>query len=189
MSYEFIAIPDTDVPRAANPLFQHLLDTYAGETNKVIAVWRGFAPEDLSFRPHPKSSTVADILKHQLLSERRFFGEFVGTPEPPVGDVLPLALELGACIRQMEELVRPRLTFFAGQSAEWWMEEVPFFGVTRQRIWVFWRRVLHTCHHRTQLTVYLRLLNKPVMSVYGPTSDQTWEGADPTTSVEAAGRK
>jgi hypothetical protein len=32
---------------------------------------------------------------------------------------------------------------------------------------VFWRRVLHTCHHRTQLTVYLRLLNKPVPSVYG----------------------
>ena len=54
---------------------------------------------------------------------------------------------------------------------------------------VFWRRVLHTCHHRTQLTVFLRLLNKPVLSVYGPTSDQTWEGADPTTSVEAAGRK
>jgi hypothetical protein len=69
------------------------------------------------------------------------------------------------------------------------MEEVPFFDVKRQRIWVFWRRVLHSCHHRTQLTVYLRLLNKPVMSVYGPTADQSWEGADPTTSVEAAGRK
>ena len=35
-------------------------------------------------------------------------------------------------------------------------------------------------HHRTQLTVYLRLLNKPVLSTYGPTADQTWEGADPT---------
>ena len=189
MSYDFVAIPDTDIPRAANPLFQHLIDTYAGETNKVITVWRGFAPEDLGFRPHPKSSTVADILKHQLLSERRFFGEFVGTPEPPAAEVLPSALELGPCIKRMEELARPRLTFFAAQSAEWWMEDVTFFGVTRQRIWVFWRRVLHTCHHRTQLTVYLRLLNKPVMSVYGPTSDQTWEGADPTTSVEAAGRK
>ncbi len=189
MPYDFIAIADADIPRAANPLFQHLLDTYAGETNKVITVWRGFAPEDLGFRPHPKSSTVADILKHQLLSERRFFGEFVGTPEPPAAEVLPKTQELSAYIRRMEELARPRLAFFAGQTAEWWMQEVPFFGVTRQRIWVFWRRVLHTCHHRTQLTVYLRLLNKPVMSVYGPTADQTWSGADPTTSVEAAARK
>ena len=159
MPYDFVAIPDADVPRATDPLFQHLLDTYASETNKVISVWRCFAAEDLAFRPHPKSSTGADILKHQLLSERRFFGEFVGTPEPPAA-VLPTTPDLESCIRRMEELARPRLAFFAGQSKEWWTADVPFFGLTRQRIWVFRRRVLHTCEHRTQLTVYLRLLNR-----------------------------
>jgi uncharacterized damage-inducible protein DinB len=189
MRYPFTVIADSEVPRATNPLFQHLLDTYASETNKVISVWRCFDPENLSFRPHPKSSTVADVLKHQLLSERRFFGEFVGTPEPPAAEVLPSLLEIEACITRMAELARPRLKFFADQTAEWWMQDVPFFGLSRQRIWVFWRRVLHTCHHRTQLTVCLRMLNKPVPSVYGPTSDQTWDGADPTTSVAAAGRK
>jgi uncharacterized damage-inducible protein DinB len=189
MRYSHPAIADAEIPRAANPIFQHLLDTYASETNKVISVWQCFAPADLDFRPYEKSSTVRDILKHQLLSERRFFGEFVGTPEPPAAEVLPPSLELDACIARMAELARPRLHFFAGQTAKWWMEPVPFFGLTRERIWVFWRRVLHTCHHRTQLTVYLRMLNKPVPSVYGPTSDETWDGADPTTSVEAAGRK
>ena len=189
MHYDFVAIPSQDVPRASNPLFQHLLDTYAGETHKVISVWHGFSPEDMAFRPHPKSSTVADILNHELLSERRFFGEFVGTPEPPAADVLPKTTDLSAYVQRKEQLARPRLAFFATQTADWWMQDVPFFGLTRQRIWVVWRRVLHSAHHRTQLTVYLRLLNKPVPSVYGPTSDQTWEGADPTTSVEAAGRK
>jgi uncharacterized damage-inducible protein DinB len=187
--YEFVAIPEQDVPRAVNPIFQHLLDTYAGETDKVISIWRGFSTEDLGFRPHPKSSTVAEILKHQLLSERRFFGEFVGTPEPPPAEVLPATLELNSYIQRLEAMARPRLKFFAQQDADWWLQDVPFFGLTRQRIWVFWRRVLHTCHHRAQLSVYLRLLNKPVPSVYGPTSDVTWEGADPTNSVEAAGRK
>jgi hypothetical protein len=38
---------------------------------------------------------------------------------------------------------------------------VPFFDVERERLWIFWRRVLHTAHHRTQLTVYLRLLDRP----------------------------
>jgi uncharacterized damage-inducible protein DinB len=189
MHYDFIAIPEQDVPRAADPMFQHLLDIYAGETDKVISVWRSFAPDDLNFRPHPKSSSVVDILKHQLLSERRFFGEFVGTPEPPPAEVLPKTQDLGAYVQRMAELARPRLEFFATKNAGWWLEVVPFFEVRRERIWVFWRRVLHTCHHRTQLTVYLRLLNKPVLSVYGPTADQTWEGADPTNSVEAAGRK
>ena len=189
MEYGYVAIAESDVPTAADPLYQHLLDTYASETNKVISVWRSFDPADLAFRPHPKSSTVADILKHQLLSERRFFGEFVGTPEPPATEVLPASLDLDSCTARMVELARPRLMFFSNQSSAWWLEEVPFFDSRHHRIWVFWRRVLHTCHHRTQLTVYLRLLNKPVLSVYGPTSDQTWEGADPTNSVAAAGRK
>ena len=53
-----------------------------------------------------------------------------------------------------------------------------FFDVERARIWVFWRRVLHTAHHRTQLTVYLRLLDRPVPPIYGPTADVTWSDAD-----------
>ena len=189
MRYLYTAIDPSEIPQAANPVFQHLLDTYASETNKVVAVWRCFAPEDLYFRPHEKSSPVREILKHQLLSERRFFAEFVGTPELPAEAVLPAALELKDCIERFVSLARPRLNFFAGQTAKWWMEPVPFFGVPRERIWVFWRRVLHTAHHRTQLTVYLRLLNKPVPSVYGPTADETWDGADPTNSVAAAGRR
>jgi uncharacterized damage-inducible protein DinB len=189
VQYDYIAIPQAEVPRAADPLFQHLLDTYAGETDKVISVWRCFSDADFGFRPHQKSSTVLEIFKHQLLSERRFFGEFVGTPEPAPSGVLPVEASVEAYTTRIAQLARPRLNFFSRQSSEWWLQEVPFFGLSRQRIWVFWRRVLHTCHHRTQLTMYLRLLNKPVPSVYGPTADQTWEGADPTTSVEAAGRK
>jgi hypothetical protein len=100
-----------------------------------------------------QSSTVADILNHELLSERRFFGEFVGTPEPPAAEVLPRTKQLGAYVQRKEQLARPRLAFFASQTPEWWMDDVPFFGLTRQRIWVFWRRVPHSAHPRTQLTV------------------------------------
>ena len=89
MHYEHMAIPDDRVPRAAFALFQHVLDTYAGETNKVFSVWRLFRDEDLTFRPHPRSSAVLDILKHQLLSERRFFAEFLGAPEPAPLVILP----------------------------------------------------------------------------------------------------
>ena len=89
----------------------------------------------------------------------------------------------------MQELAQPRLGFLAVQGEAWWLEEVPFFDVVRQRIWVFWRRVLHTCHHHTQLTVYLSLLNKAVPSTYGPTAEVTWKGADPTQTVESAGRR
>jgi uncharacterized damage-inducible protein DinB len=189
MRYGFSAISDPQIPRARDPLFQHLLDTYASETNKAISVWRDFSDGDLSFRPHAKSSSVLEIMKHQLLSERRFFGEFLGVPEPDAGEVLPAELNVAGLGRRMLEFAQPRLTFLAERDQAWWLTTVRFFDAERQRIWIFWRRVLHTAHHRTQLTVYLRLLEKPVPATYGPTADVTWAGADPTTSVEAAGRK
>jgi uncharacterized damage-inducible protein DinB len=189
MNYAYTAIPDAEIPQARHEQFQHLLDTYASECNKVVSTWRELQNADIDFKPHPHSSSVKDILKHQLLSERRFFGEFLSVPGPPPELVLPEAIALKTASARFVELAKPRLEFLALQDAAWWMTVVPFFDVQRQRIWIFWRRVLHTAHHRTQLTVYLRLLGRKVPSTYGPTSDVTWDGADPTHTVDAAGRK
>ncbi len=188
MAYEYAAIKREEIPRASAPEFQHLLDTYAGETNKSVSVWRSLQEEDFDFRPHARSSSAGEILKHQLLSERRFFAEFLESPEPAPAEVLPGGKEPRAFAIRLEELARPRLEYMARRDSAWWLGEARFFDVRRQRIWIFWRRVLHSAHHRTQLTVYLRLLDKPVPSTYGPTADVTWAGADPTLGVEAAGR-
>ena len=189
MKYDNVAIKDTEVPEASTRIFQHLLKTYASEVNKLNSVWREFAQDDLSFKPHPRSSTVAEIVEHELLSERRFFAEFLGLMEPPANEVLPQNRTPDAFAARMVELSRERLQFLAKQSEDWWLAVVPFFDVERERIWVFWRRVLHTAHHRAQLGVYLRILNKRVPSTYGPSADVRWEGADPTSSVAAASRK
>jgi uncharacterized damage-inducible protein DinB len=189
MKYSFTAIPDEKIPRASEPVFQHMLDTYASETNKVVSVWLEFGDEDLTFRPHPRSTTVGDILKHQLLSERRFFGEFIGSPEPAPANVLPSQLTVASAIDRLTQLAAARLPFLAEQRMEWWLVRVPFFEVERERAWIFWRRLLHTAHHRTQLTGYLRMMDRSVPPTYGPTADVKWDGADPTNSVSAAGRK
>ena len=189
MHYKWIAIPHTAIPRARNPLFQHLLDTYVSEINKAASIWKEFRDADLAFKIHPKSSSVGEIFRHQLLSERRFFAEFLGTPEPTPEKVLPPAMNVENAVNRLVELASARLRFLAEREVPWWMETVPFFDVERQRIWIFWRRVLHTAHHRTQLTVALRLLGRDVPSTYGPTADVTWTSADPTYSTAAAGRK
>jgi uncharacterized damage-inducible protein DinB len=189
LSYAYTAIPDQLVPAAIEPLVQHALDTYASETNKVVSVWREFRDDDLAYRPNDRASTVGDILKHQLLSERRFFGEFLGAPEPPAKDVLPAAMTVQACWERLVELALPRLTFLAAREAAWWTTRTTFFDVERTRAWIFWRRVLHTAHHRTQLTVYLRVMGRSVPATYGPTADVKWEGADATYTVDAAARK
>ncbi len=189
MRYEKVAIRDAGIPRAATA-WQHAVDTYASEVNKVFSTWCEFGLGDLPWKAHPRASSVEDILKHQILSERRFFAEFLGSPEPAPAVLLPVAGSApDVYAARMADLARPRLAFLASRPEPWWLERVKFFDVERERAWVFWRRVLHTAHHRTQLTVYLRLLDRKVPSTYGPTADVTWTGADPTLSVEAAGRK
>ncbi len=188
MQYDFIAIPESGIPRAAAPAFQHAVETYAGETNKTASVWRCFTGADLEWRPHARSSAVGDILRHQLLSERRFFAEFLGSPEPPAAEILPREQTVEASTMRLVQLARARLPWLAAQTETEWLRETAFFDVRRERIWIFWRRVLHSAHHRTQLTVYLRLLGRTVPPSYGPTADVTWSGADPTLTVEAAER-
>jgi uncharacterized damage-inducible protein DinB len=104
----------------------------------------------------------------------------LSSPEPPVAEILPKESRPEAFAERMKHLALARLDFLASRTESWWLARVRFFDVERERIWVFWRRVLHTAHHRTQLSVYLRLLNRPVPSIYGPTADVSWEGADPT---------
>lgn len=188
MMYKDSPIPESRVPRASSPVFQHLLEIYASETNKLISVWRQFSVEEISFQPHGRSSTVREIMGHQLLSERRFFGEFLGVPEPAPEQILPAIQAPEAYALRACELALPRLGFLAACGEKWWLDKVRFFDVERERIWIFWRRILHTAHHRTQLTVYLRLLNKSVPPTYGPTADATWVGADPTHTTDAAQR-
>lgn len=184
MEYDPVYIPPERIPRAAAPVFQHILDTYASETNKTASVWHSFAPADLEWRPHPRSGTVADIMKHQLLSERRFFDEFLESPEPVASEALPPEKSVDAFTGRLVELASARLGWLAGLTEQQWLQTTRFFDVERERIWIFWRRVLHSAHHRTQLAVYLRLLDRPVTPIYGPTADVTWSGADPTLAVE-----
>jgi uncharacterized damage-inducible protein DinB len=191
MSYEHEFIPAEAVPRARIPLLQHLVDTYASETSKTAGVWSELRDDQLDFRPHPRSSSVRQILVHQILSERRFFAEFVGLPEPAVETLLPSgeAPPARAYVERLLALARPRLAPLAGGDEAFWRAEVPFFDVRRERIWVVWRRILHTAHHRAQVGVALRMLEDRVPPTYGPTADVTWTGADPTTTLDAARRR
>src|SRR4051812_17969619 len=89
MHYTRDFIAERDIPCAARPIFQNLVDTYASEANKLAATWSELRDDDLEFRLHPRSSSIRQILTHQLLSERRFFAEFIGLAEPPVESLLP----------------------------------------------------------------------------------------------------
>jgi hypothetical protein len=153
-------------------------------------VWRAVPDDLLNFKPHEKTNTIRTVMFHQLLSERRFFAQFVGTEEPPVEQLLPPGDRppVSAYIDKYIGLAKGRLPQLAAGTTSWWLQQRPFFGgLQRERIWVFWRRVLHTCHNRTQVQTWLRLAgHELVPAIYGPSGDVKWDEANPTYSVEAA---
>jgi len=72
--------------------------------------------------------------------------------------------------------VKRRLPQLTMGTAALWLESRPFFGeLQRERIWVFWRCVLHTCHHRTQVQTWLLLAGQHVPAIYGSSGDVKWD--------------
>jgi uncharacterized damage-inducible protein DinB len=62
----------------------------------------------------------------------------------------------------------------AALAEPWHLKHGERILMTMPRGEVVRQHVSHLSHHRGQLTVYLRLLDVPVPSVYGPTADEKW---------------
>lgn len=146
-----------------------LVETYRTERLKTLSVWSCFGEADLGFRPAERARTPREHMVHQCVSEetwmRTMFAIDVARP------ALPSEEDRMTFLRHYAECSRARQEALASKDGAWWGEDTAFFGARRSRAWTFVRRLLHSAHHRGQLTVLLRLLGKPMYSTYGPTAD------------------
>jgi len=149
--------------------FEFLTETYATERLKTLSVWSQFRDDDLTLRPEPKARTPLEHMVHQCVSEdlwmTRMLGIDIGLLQLPARET---RLDF---LSHYAEASGRRLARLRAAPSRWFEEETAFFDVRRSRAWVLVRRIAHTAHHRGQLTVYLRLLNQPLYSTYGPTAD------------------
>jgi uncharacterized damage-inducible protein DinB len=59
-------------------------------------------------------------------------------------------------------------------NAPWSLKHGDKVLITMPRGEVTRQTLSHLIHHRGQLTVYLRLVDVPLPSIYGPTADEPW---------------
>jgi uncharacterized damage-inducible protein DinB len=149
--------------------FRFLVDAYDTERVKTLSVWSEFLEADLGFRPAGYARTPREHMVHQCVSEETWMRSMLGIETslptlPPHEDRLAFFQHYAAASGE-------RLAQLRSTPAGWWEETTSFFDAQRSRAWVFLRRLTHSAHHRGQLTVYLRLLGKPLYSTYGPTAD------------------
>ncbi len=149
--------------------FDFLLDTYDTERIKTLTTWSQFTDGDMKFRPAPRVRSPHEQMVHQCMSEHfwmvNMFGIDVGLAALPAQET---RLEF---LRHYAELSQRRLAALRGKPDEWFRQTAKFFDVDRSIAWILLRRLTHSAHHRAQLIVYLRLLGRPLYSVYGPTAD------------------
>ena len=84
--------------------------------------------QHLEFRPHPRSSSVRQILVHQILSERRFFAEFIGLSGAGSRRVLPPGARPRPAreyVKRLVDLARPRLAAMADRDEAFWLDRGP----------------------------------------------------------------
>ena len=130
-----------------------------------------------SWKPHPKSFPLGHLA--QLVSWMP--GWITTTIREPA---LDLAKGGGYSVEPTEALLRvfdknvgeARAALAAADDAAfvapWSLKHGERVLMTLPRGTVVRQHINHLVHHRGQLTVYLRLLDVPIPSIYGPTADE-----------------
>ena len=134
--------------------------------------------DKLTWKPHPKSMSLGELALHVAASpgviagwctetETKFTGE--KTPTPATTDEILFAHDCGV------KTVRDSLTQVgdAGMGTMWTAKAGDATLMTMPKQALVRAIVLnHWIHHRGQLSVYLRLIDVPVPSIYGPLADE-----------------
>ncbi len=138
-------------------------------------------PSDkLSWRPHPKSMSLGKLAMHVASAPGVIHGwaldevtEFGGNsgPEPTSTDEIIEAHDKSV------ERVKQILSSMSDEDVHKTWQARPKGGgpvfMTMPRVTLLRSLGLnHIYHHRGQLSVYLRLLDVPVPSIYGPSADE-----------------
>lgn len=154
------------------PWIADVLATWASERLKTLQVWQSFRDDDLPWRPPDngrRGRSVHEQFVHQCVSEDRWCSGMLGIELAM--PALPASETRRGFLQVYADRSARRLAALGGQEVEWWNGTTRFFDTDRTRLWVVMRRLLHTAHHRGQLTAYLRCLGRALWSTYGPTAD------------------
>jgi uncharacterized damage-inducible protein DinB len=162
-----------------------IADTLLPEFDQEMATTRRLlerVPSDKGqWKPHAKSFSLAHLA--QLVA---------WMPGWLTNAVLETSLDLSRGAKYSNENTQTLLTVFdknvtearaaiaAAKDKDFTISWSLKFGdkaiMTLPRAAVVRQHINHLIHHRGQLTVYLRLLDVPVPSIYGPTADEKMPG-------------
>jgi len=146
----------------------------AQTTKKVLAA----IPEDRrEYRPDPKGRTAMELAWHIASSELWFLdgianGEFGQEEEQPPSGLHTVA----DVIAWYDKTLPPAIEKLRALPGEKLTTSVSFFGLFNYPAVAYLSfLVVHSVHHRGQLSVYLRPMGSKVPSIYGGSADEPFQ--------------
>ena len=139
-----------------------------------LRVFRAVPPDQLAYRPHPKSTAAGDLV-WMLAGELHDAGELVEklevnlalAPAPGLAESIAAyernAAGLEKKISKLDDAAWERKAKFLLEGKVAW--EAPLGDM-------LWGFLFDAIHHRGQLSAYLRPMGAKVPSIYGPSADE-----------------
>ena len=160
------------------PLVDALLKELEEEAQTTRRVLERVPNDKLGWRPHAKSRTLGELALHVAVVPGAV-AEFAAQTDPQAPDFVdPKPASASELVPRLEESIDKAKRTLKGMTDatfnETWkmlLGDQVIFETPRG---AFLRSTMlnHWYHHRGQLSVYLRLLDVPVPSIYGPSADE-----------------
>lgn len=165
---------ETKLMRLVDPILTEL-DQEAEITRRLLDI----IPEDkLTWRPHPKAKSLGELAMHIAtlqggvaelsVPDTKELPDF--PPDPEATNRAHILETFAESLKKAREIIAS--TDDTGAMAEYKVTKNGTNLMALPRIG-FWRAILlnHNYHHRGQLSTYLRELDIPLPSIYGPSGD------------------
>ena len=155
-----------------------LMPEFDREMNTTRKLLERVPDDRFEWTPHPKSMSLGQLAQH--VATLPMWGSVTITrPEIDLaGDPLPVAKTRSELLAMFDKHVADTRAALDGKSdaelaAPWTLKSKGQTVFTAPKVAV-WRNFVmnHLIHHRGQLSVYLRMQDATIPSIYGPSGDE-----------------
>jgi uncharacterized damage-inducible protein DinB len=164
-------VMDTTSAAIGRDFYANSLDFEFATTKKVLA-----AVKQGDWKPDPKSRSAMELAWHLVASEIWFLNGIANQDFTPADEkgLMPPNLEGVLAYYEAEyPKAMARVKALPGNKLA---EIVDFYGMKMPNINYLGFALVHTVHHRAQLSTYLRPLGGKCPDIYGGSADVPWEG-------------
>ena len=159
------------IPENASAILEFLCGTLEQEIKTTRSVLAAVPDDKGDYTPHPTSMTALTLAVHLATSDAWIIDVILkGSeyPEPNAGERFKKASEVVAFY---DETMPGLLAQLKTVSAEKISTPIPLFGMNLPGLNYLNIMLMHSSHHRGQLSAYLRPMGAKVPAIYGGSAD------------------